>query len=104
MVSVLEFLKSIFYLKQLPLDLRSDIHPEATSLYQNDVEAFTEKAKTSVKESLDRLYDSPSSSSIKFTKAIPAHEKLRTTFLQQLDQDVRSSTIDNSQIHDMIFD
>ncbi len=52
--------------------------------FRRNPEAYIEQIDLCVEKSLESMYHNEPGSSLRFTKPIPAHEKLRQEFLQQL--------------------
>ncbi|RHY00420.1 hypothetical protein DYB25_000443 [Aphanomyces astaci] len=105
-VSVLVYMKSIFYSKEFSPDVRRVANGKALDLYDHTPspyshtprasshvvyrfrrhpEAYVEQVDACVQASLTNLYQNEPGSSLRFTKPIPAHETLRQEFLQQLE-------------------
>ncbi|ETV99564.1 hypothetical protein H310_08223 [Aphanomyces invadans] len=83
-VSVLVYMKSIFYSKEFSPDIRRVANAKALDLFRRHPEAYVEQVDACVQASLTNLYQNEPGSSLRFTKPIPAHETLRQEFLQQL--------------------
>ncbi|OQR85601.1 hypothetical protein ACHHYP_11654 [Achlya hypogyna] len=83
-VSVLVYMKSIFYTKEFASDLRNVANPRALEMFRRHPETYVEQIDACVEKSLETMYQNEPGSSLRFTKPIPAHEKLRQEFLQQL--------------------
>ncbi|KAF0731222.1 hypothetical protein Ae201684P_011770 [Aphanomyces euteiches] len=82
-VSVLVYMKSIFYTKEFSSDLRRVANNKALDMFRRHPEAYVEQVDACVERSLENTYQNEPGSSLRFTKPIPAHEKLRQDFLQK---------------------
>jgi hypothetical protein len=80
-VTALIFLKKIFYMKSFE-SFESVGNEAARQLFKDDKDAFLENIRSTVKDSLSRIYDKQSKDcSICFSKPIPAHDTIRDSIL-----------------------
>ncbi|KDO19005.1 hypothetical protein SPRG_15754 [Saprolegnia parasitica CBS 223.65] len=99
-VSVLVYMKSIFYTKEFASDLRNVANPRALEMFRRHPESYVEQIDACVEKSLETMYQNEPGSSLRFTKPIPAHEKLRQEFLQQLGgQDTAGNDSASEDVH-----
>jgi len=80
MVTVLTFLKKIFYMKEFQFP--DPPNPEAQHLFNNNKKEFWERVAACVRESLEKMYDNEPGSSLRFTEEKPAHEHMRRSILE----------------------
>ncbi|KAF0694719.1 Aste57867_14395 [Aphanomyces stellatus] len=103
-VSVLVYMKSIFYSKEFSSDARRVANSKALEMFRRNPEAYVEQVDACVEKSLENMYQNEPNSSLRFTKPIPAHEKLRQEFLQQLGATDGTPDQDLGNMHDTILE
>eukprot|EP00639_Heterosigma_akashiwo_P001076 CAMPEP_0194588468 /NCGR_PEP_ID=MMETSP0292-20121207/19808_1 /TAXON_ID=39354 /ORGANISM="Heterosigma akashiwo, Strain CCMP2393" /LENGTH=284 /DNA_ID=CAMNT_0039444997 /DNA_START=45 /DNA_END=899 /DNA_ORIENTATION=+ len=74
MVTVLTFLKKIFYMKAF--DYPDPPHPEAQELFNTNKKEFIDRVAACVRESQEKMYEASPGSTVKFTEPKPVHEHM----------------------------
>eukprot|EP00640_Fibrocapsa_japonica_P002710 CAMPEP_0113946876 /NCGR_PEP_ID=MMETSP1339-20121228/60793_1 /TAXON_ID=94617 /ORGANISM="Fibrocapsa japonica" /LENGTH=257 /DNA_ID=CAMNT_0000953179 /DNA_START=111 /DNA_END=884 /DNA_ORIENTATION=- /assembly_acc=CAM_ASM_000762 len=80
MVTVLTFLKKIFYMKSF--DGPNPANPVAQNLFHSNKVEFLEEVNNCVRESKENIFKNDPGSSLKFSEPKPAHESLRKSIFE----------------------
>jgi len=91
MVSVLTFLKKIFYLKDSDVaDYRKPANPEALRMFMRDRAQYRQRVEELVATSQSTVYENPHESPLAFSQPQAAHDQVRQTLLETEDLTVKS--------------